>query len=49
MINQDIKKVPFLTRFFRAVAEDLDIPEIDVAGVMKDTVDCRRSNDPPEL
>lgn len=49
MINQDIKKVPFLTRFFRAVAEDLDIPGIDVAGVMKDTVDCRRSNDLPEL
>ena len=32
--NKEIK-VPFLTRFFRAVAEDMEIPEMDIAVIKK--------------
>lgn len=45
--NNEIK-VPFLTRFFRAVAEDMEIPKTNLAGIRTDTACCGRSNDPPK-
>ena len=42
--NKEIK-VPFLTRFFRAVAEDMEIPEMDIAVIKKGTDICGSPND----